>query len=302
MVNIKISEPDGDAVKLVEDNAEKGNYQLVVKPIDFEITCTNGTKTVGVAEFNGYVERRIALPEGVDPAKITTGVVINADGTVRHVPTQIIQVDGKYYAQINSLTNSNYTVIWNPITFTDVEHHWAKDAVNNMGSRMVVTGVGNGNYHPNSDVTRAEFAAIVVRALGLGTGTPEGQFRDVSPEKWFAGYVETASEYGMINGYDENTFAPNDKITREQAMAIIARTMKITGIEITMTDSEIGTLLGDYTDAALASGYAKSAIASCLKTGVISGTSSSTLAPKNNITRAEVAVIAERLLKKAELI
>lgn len=78
--------------------------------------------------------------------------------------------------------------------------------------------------------------------------------------------------------------------------------MKITGIEPTLTESEINQLLANYTDVTSLSSYAKSSITSCLKGKVISGTSSSTLAPKNNITRAEVAVIVERLLKQSELI
>jgi hypothetical protein len=53
----------------------------VVKPVEFEITCTSGIKTVEVSKFNGYVELTGAIPDGVDPSKITTGIVLNADGT-----------------------------------------------------------------------------------------------------------------------------------------------------------------------------------------------------------------------------
>ncbi len=104
-VSVKIAEPPADTVKIVEDTANKGGYQLVVKPVEFEITCTSGDQTVEVSRFNGYVERTIAIPDGVDPSKITTGIVLNADGTFSHVPTQIVVIDGKYYAKINSLTN-----------------------------------------------------------------------------------------------------------------------------------------------------------------------------------------------------
>jgi len=157
-VSITVSSPPDNTVRVVEDTANKNNYQLVVQPVQFEISCTSGDKTVSVSKFNGYVERTVAIPDGVDPAKITTGVVLNADGTFTHVPTTIILIDGKYYAKINSLTNSTYTVIYNPIEFADVANHWAKDAINDMGSRLVVTGVGNNNYDPASDITRAEFA------------------------------------------------------------------------------------------------------------------------------------------------
>lgn len=170
-VSVKIAEPSADTVKVVEDTAKKNSYQIVVKPVEFEITCTSGSKTVEVSKFNGYVERTVAISDGVDPAKITTGIVLNSDGTFGHVPTTIVKIDSKYFAKIKSLTNSTYSVIWNPVTFADVANHWGKDAVNDMGSRMVVTGVSKNTYEPDRSITRAEFAAIVVRALGLAQGT-----------------------------------------------------------------------------------------------------------------------------------
>lgn len=92
---------------------------------------------------------------------------------------------------------------------------------------MIVTGVGNSCFEPERDITRAAFAAIVVRALGLAQGKAESNFGDVSMTDWFNGYVEKTAEYGLITGYSAVSYGPNDAITREQAMAIIARAMKI---------------------------------------------------------------------------
>lgn len=301
-VSVRISEPAADTVRIVEDTANRGGYQLVVKPVEFKITCTNGDQTVEVSRFNGYVERTIAIPDGIDPSKITTGIVLNADGTFSHVPTQIIVIDGKYYAKINSLTNSTYSVVYNPVIFTDMANHWAKDAVNDMGSRMVVTGIGNGIYEPSRSITRAEFAAIIVRALGLQKGSTESAFGDVTVTDWFNGYVDTATSYSLITGYDSASFAPNDTITREQAMTILARAMKLTGLSVSLTDSEVSTLLAGYTDGASVSSYAKAGVAACIKTGVVTGTTASTLSPKDSVTRAEVAVMVQRLLEKSGLI
>ena len=301
-VSVKIAEPPADTVKIIEDTANKGNYQLVIKPVEFEITCTSGDKTVEVSKFNGYVERTIAIPDGIDPSKITTGVVLNSDRTFRHVPTEIVVINGKYYAKINSLTNSTYSVIYNPIEFSDVSSHWAKTAINDMGSRMIIAGVGNGYYEPDRSITRAEFAAIVVRALGLAQGTTESGFRDVTLSDWFNGYVETATSYSLITGYDSTSYGPNDTITREQAMTILARAMKLTGLSASLTDSEIAALLANYTDGASVSDYAKTSVAMCLKTGVVTGSSPTTLSPKAYVTRAEVAVMVQRLLEKSGLI
>ena len=301
-VTIKIAQPPADTVKVVEDTANRGKYQIVVQPVQFEIMCTSGDRSVEVSHFNGYVERTIAIPDGVDPMKITTGIIVNADGTFSHVPTSIVLINGKYFAKISSLTNSVYTVIYNPVTFTDVSSHWAKDAVNDMGSRMVVMGVGGGIYEPDRSVTRAEFAAIVVRAMGLKKGTIESAFADVTLTDWFNGYVYTATSYSLITGYNSESFAPNDTITREQAMTILARAMKLTGLSVTLTDIEASELLAKYTDAGLVSDYAKAAAAACIKAGVVSGTTASTLSPMDCVTRAEVAAMVQRLLKKSGLI
>lgn len=301
-MSVKIAESSADTVKIVEDTASKGNYQLVVKPIEFEITCTNGFKTIEVSKFSGYVERTVAIPDGVDPSKITTGIVLKSDGTFSHVPTKIVVVNGKYYAKISSLTNSTYSVIWNPVRFADLENHWAKDAINDMGSRMVVSGMGKGRYEPDRSITRAEFAAIVVRSMGLKKGTTESAFGDVKLTDWFNGYVDTATEYSLITGYDSASYGPNDTITREQAMAILARAMKITGLSVSLTDTETSALLSKYTDGSSVSEYVKTGAALCLKTGVVTGSSTTTLFPEADITRAEVAVMVQRLLQKSGLI
>lgn len=301
-VSIKIEEPSAAIVKIVQDTADREAYQLIAKPVAFEITCTSGSKTVQISAFNGYVERTIAIPDGVDPSKITTGVVLNEDGTFSHVPTVVTVIKGKYYAKINSLSNSTYSVIYNKMEFNDVKTHWARNSITNMGSRLVVDGDGNGAYRPNSDMTRAEFAAIIGKALGLRTEEGKSTFADVKATDWYHGYTMTASSYGIVTGYDSATFAPEDKITREQAMTMIARAMKITGLKTNGDERDIDALLGGYKDAGTISGYAKSAIGECLKTGVVSGKAGKILAPKEYITRAEVAVIVERLLQKSALI
>jgi len=302
-VSIKISEPTLDSVKIVEDTANKYNYQVVVKPVEFEITCSSGNKTVEVSKFNAYVERLVAIPEGVDPFRITTGIVLNSDGTFSHVPTVITVVNGKYYAKINSLTNSTYSVIWSPKTFKDIGKHWAKDAVSDMGSRLVISCVGNDMFEPDSDITRGEFAAIVVKALGLmRPGTGKDSFGDVSKNDSYYDAVSIAYENGIISGYGNGKFGPNDKITREQAMIIIARAMKITGLKPELKDSEVSLLLANYADGADTSTYAKTSVAECLKTSVITGRTGSAIAPGDYITRAEAAVIVQRLLQKSNLI
>lgn len=301
-VQIEIAQSADAMVKVAENAAQKGSFTLIAAPVDFTVTCTYRSKTVSAREFTDYVKRIVTIPDGVDPSKITTGVVIDPDGTVRHMPTEITVVNGQYYAVINSLTNSTYGVVWHPLEFKDVVNHWAKDAVNDMGSRMVIDGIGNGLFEPNRDITRAEFAAIVVRGLGLKPGTGTNTFTDVSESKWYSGAIETAAGYGLIAGYGNDTFGPMDKITREQAMTMAARAMKITGLEEKLTSGKAEATLASFGDADKTASWAKDSASDCIKAGIIAGKNGNILAPKANITRAEVAAIISRLLKESDLI
>ena len=301
-VTITIAEPSDETVTVVENAAEEGGYSLVVPAVDFTITCEHAGTAIEISSFTSYVERLIAIPSGVNPYEITTGVVVKQDGTTYHVPTEVVQIDGVYYAKINSLTNSTYAVVWHQIEFPDVENHWAKDSINDMGSRMILFGDENGNYNPDSDITRAKFTATIVRALGLAPESGESDFSDVSTSAWYCGYVKTALEYGIIKGYNDGTFGPDDMITREQVMMMIARTMKITGLEAALTGSEISELLKVYTDGASVSDYALDSVAACIHAGIVSGTGNNMIAPKDYASGAEVAVMVQRMLQKSELI
>ncbi len=301
-VNVRIAEPPADTARIIEDTAGSNSYQVVVRPVEFEITCTSGDKTVEVSRFSAYVERTVAIPDGIDPARVTTGIVLNSDGTFSHVPTSIVQIGGRYYARINSLTNSVYSVIWNPKTFKDAEGHWAREAIEDMASRLVIAGTGEDRFEPDSRVTRGEFAAIVVRALGLmRTGTGKDVFKDVSMEDPNYDAVSIAYEYGIVSGSGAGSFGPSEEITREQAMAVIARAMGIAGLENGCGENETETLLSAYGDAGEISGWARSSAAVCIRSEIISG-SGGQIAAKRNITRAEAAVIVRKLLQRSGLI
>ncbi|WFR62983.1 S-layer homology domain-containing protein [Paenibacillus amylolyticus] len=301
-VRIEIASPTSVESEMVERAAAQGELTLVAQPLNFTVNAVHGDNIIEVKNFDAYVERTIAIPDDVDPNKITTGVVVEPDGTVRHVPTKVRQNNGRYEAQINSLTNSTYAVVWHPLQFADVTNHWAKDAVNDMGSRMIVEGVGNGTFNPDRAVTRAEFAAIVVRGLGLRPENGETPFSDVKTEDWYNGAIRTAHAYELINGFEDGTFHPNETITREQAMVILAKAMTITGLKDSLNAESLDATLQMFQDETTVSSWARSSAADSVKYGLVQGRSQSLLAPKGKITRAEIATIMQRLLQKSDLI
>ncbi|QJD84624.1 S-layer homology domain-containing protein [Cohnella herbarum] len=301
-VQVEIATSSSSIVKIVEDAAKKGQFVVVAPPMDFSIRVVYGDKTVEVKKFNAPVERMIAIPDGVDHSKITTAVVVDPDGTVRHVPTKIIMVDGKYYARINSLTNSTYSLVWHPMEFRDMADHWAKAVVNDLGSRMVLSGVGKDTFNPDADITRAEFSSMLVKGLGLAPERGATEFSDVPQSAWYNGSVRTAYSYGLIKGFDDGSFRPSKKITREEAMAMIARAMEITGLQAKVGSNSPEKQLNAITDMESASEWAKASIAECLKAGVVTGKGNGLLEPKATVTRAEVAAMIGQLLQKSELI
>ncbi|WP_195724415.1 S-layer homology domain-containing protein [Paenibacillus monticola] len=301
-VQIEIATPSVDTLKIVADSAIKEGLTLMAPPLNFTVRGIYGNTTTEVTKFNAYVERTIALPDGVDPNKITTGVVIEPDGSVRHVPTKVVIIDGKYYAQVNSLTNSTYSIVWHPLEFNDVSQHWAKAAINNMGARMVMSGSDNNRFDPEQDISRAEFVSIIVRGLGLKLENGASPYTDVLASAEYSSAIETAYTYGLISGYSDHSFRPLEKMTREQAMMILSKAMTITDLKGNSPIKATGELWSPFTDANLSADWAKNSITDCLQAGIISGRNGTLLAPKANISRAEVAAMVQRLLQKSGLI
>ena len=300
-ISIQISEASDKDIKTAEKAAADRNIELVVAPVSFEVKASHGDKEIEIDRFDNYVGRMITIPENVDLAKITTGVLVSPDGTLSHIPTQVKIVDGRAFVKINSLTNSTYSVIRNPREFADVGNHWSGEAVNDMASRLVISGYGQDTFKPDKDITRAEFSTIVVRALGLREPMVELPFSDVSKDAWYYEAVQLAYEYGIVSGYKDGTFKPGKKITREEAMAMVAKAMTVAQLDTELKAEEVTGELAKFTDNSQIAGWAKELSAACVNKGIVGGYDGK-ITPKNNITRAETAVMARNVLEKAGLI
>jgi hypothetical protein len=157
-------------------------------------------------------------------------------------------------------------------------------------------------FSPDRDITRAEFAAVVVRALGLKLESAAPAFSDVQASDWFGSAIGTAREYGLIDGLDDGTFRPNDMITREQAMVILSKAMAITGLQDKLSNPAADTALLPFADASDISAWAHHGVAESIQAGIASGRNAAELAPKDNLTRAEAATLIQRLLQQSGLI
>ncbi|OKP98205.1 cadherin-like beta sandwich domain-containing protein [Paenibacillus sp. P46E] len=300
-IQIEIAALDTSLDSNARAAAAQHSFTFLAEPLDFSVKLIHGSQTTNLSGFSTYVKRIFSLPAGTDVSS-ATGIVIETDGTVRHVPTRFVQQEGGYNAVISSLTNSTYAVVTHPVEFRDMSRHWAKTAVNDLGARMVIDGSGKGYFLPDREMTRAEFAAILVRGLGLNTAHGSAPFKDVSSSDWYSSMVQTAYLHQLISGFDDGTFRPGDSITREQAMTMIAEAMHLTGLSAKLTSSSTAELLRGFSDAGEASAWALDSIAISLQAGLITGRSGMELAPQSHVTRAEAAVMLQRLLQKSGLI
>ena len=292
-LNVTIIKLDEAAQKQANEAVNAYGAEIVGVPIEFKMEAAYGDKTIELKIFGKYVQRIFEVT-AEQVKNVTTAVVIEKDGSLRPVPTSIVNENGKWGIKISSKTNSTYALISNEKSFKDAEGKWYEDAVTEMASRCIVDGKTETSFAGDSKITRAEFATILVRALGLD-GSNSAQFTDVKATSWYADAVGTAVEYGLVKGYADGSFAPNANITRQEAMIMIQ-----CGAAIADYSGNTGTVTG-FSDSAKIAKWAKEAVAFNVGSGLIKG-SNGELNLSENISRAETAAVVLRLLQKAEII
>ena len=168
--------------------------------------------------------------------------------------------------------------------FSDVNGHWAEAGINKWSDRGVLSGYGDGTFKPDNNITRAELAKVIVSVKGVND-IVENVFSDVNEGEWYYEPVSKAAAAGYVTGDADGAFRPNDYITREEAAAVLARAYNISG----------SGSIGEFSDAMSVSDWAVAYVSGLLEGGVITGYEDGTFRPKDNITRAEVVVMLDRL-------
>lgn len=298
-VEIEIKEPTEEDFELVKSKTKAEALSIVVPPVEFIVKCNYKGKIIEIEKYVDYVERRILLPDDVDYNKITTAIVYDLDGRVRHIPTKVTSVDGQYYAIINSMTNSIYTLVFNEEDFDDINGHWAEEDIKDMTSRLVIEGETKDLFSPNKNITRAEFAKLVIRTLGLKPEEIDIDFEDVAQNKDVYAYICEAYSCGFIKGFSEREFKPNETITRLEAMVITARLMCMIGYDMDITDKQIEEALKQFDESV--ADWAKQGIAAVINYEIVKGYDEKLYLEKT-ITKAEATVLLRRVLKNFDLI
>lgn len=182
--------------------------------------------------------------------------------------------------------------------FTDTKGIAAQQAIETLAAYGVLNGMTKTTFEPAANLTRAQFAKIVVGALNL---TPEyrGTFKDVAQSAWYAPYVDTAAAYGIVNGVGDGKFNPDGAITVQEAAAMTARAASLCGMDPALEHPD--TALRAYSDASRVSSWAKLSMAYCAASGLWAQ-GASALTPTRQITRGEIAQMLCGLLLRANLL
>lgn len=178
--------------------------------------------------------------------------------------------------------------------FTDTQGHWAQANIQKLSSQQVIGGYPDGTFRPEGLVNRAEFAAILVKALKLPTQGTTGpaSFVDVAASNWAFPAVEAVRANNLVSGYPGGYFYPAQSIKRAEAMAILANAARLPKPDEARTNQ----ILAPYSDADQLPTWARSAAAAALEAGIfVNHPSPNMLRPNAPASRAEVAVLTDRL-------
>ena len=235
-------------------------------------------------------EKSASVKVTVKKASTTTG---GNDGTTSGGGPSII-APGHTGAVTTPNTNTNYKP-----DFQDLDSvEWARTAINGLAMRGMISGRDQYTFDPNANITRAEYCQILMGAINALNAKGESTFADVPSTAWYYNAVSVASQLGIVSGYGDGNFGPNDLITRQDMALMTYKTAKIMNKSLEPVNAEI-----TFEDSHEISDYAFEAVMTLQKAGIINGMTDTTFEPHSNATRAQSAkVIFDTFVDAQELI
>ncbi|MBJ6362512.1 S-layer homology domain-containing protein [Paenibacillus sp. GCM10012307] len=311
-ISFKITLTDKSGNKALQAVLEKGlpNGKVLGAMVDYhlEIVKTKTGQSLGkVDTFSKAITRIIPLlkPMSAMPTQWGAFSYNEVAGKWGFVPARAVKMgggdgkDGVWVVVINSYSNSTYMVADNATSFVDVQKHWAKSSIELVAAKGLVSGVGNDRYHPDKAVTRAEFAAMLVRALGRGASASDAaSYGDVGADAWYAGEVATAKAMGLLDFAGGASFNPNQALTREEMGSMLAAAIRL---EQPKAASEAANL-DRYNDIGSVDASYLESIRLLVKLQIMVGTSEDAFSPKSVTTRAQASIVFIRMLRQLGMI
>jgi len=233
----------------------------------------------------GATSLTVTLPTG-SANKLTGLYEIREDGSIVFVKGT--KVAGK--TEVSLATGKVYMLLNYKKTYADVPNsHWGYAFITQLTARHSVQGIDNTRFAPNREISRAEFAAMLVRELGLQATTQSG-FSDVSGDVWYAEAVAAAKEAGLVTGSSMNKFNPNAPISRQEMVVMIVR-----AYEYLNPGMQSASGSATFSDMRNVQNWAKEAVARAQELGLVNGNEKGQFLPLANGTRAESAKLVVQL-------
>lgn len=283
---IKLTAKKVDNAQL-PDNA-KNNVPEDSVVVDLDLSVANEK----VSKFSKPIEISIPYNGSAEDGDKITVFLLKDDGTIE-------AVGGLYDPATNwikFITNhfSKYFAKPSIKEFDDMTSYiWAKEAISIMAGKGFIKGRNGEVFDPGANITRAEFAAIVVRMLKYESLDREViPFKDVKKDDWYYGVISAAYQNNLINGKSNEIFDPNGNITRQEIAKIIANVLNVKAYKQVDKDE-----LEMFIDKGDIANWAENAVALTAKLGIVKGMENATFAPAENANRAQAAVMLYRLYK-----
>ncbi|SNX55048.1 S-layer homology domain-containing protein [Thermoanaerobacterium sp. RBIITD] len=294
-LKVSVNVLDDTQSKAIADKLNTTSLTLLGKVYTFYFKATKDGNDTYITKFDKPITVKLSL-NGIDstkydPKRISLFKIDNDTA---------IYKGGKYDKATNTITTklygfSTYALMYYNKTFKDIANHWAKNDIEYMASKYITNGMTADTFVPEGNVTRAQFAAFLIKLLNIPYQTKATPFTDVKSSDWYYNDVTTAYNIGLVKGVASDKFAPNDNITREQMAAMALDALKYMGKDVTISQDEVTTIFAQYKDAKNVSDWAKNIVAASVKYNIMNGMSKDSYSPLSTSTRAQAVAVVSRL-------
>jgi minor extracellular serine protease Vpr len=300
--------PDG-ADYVITIKKEEGSKSEITKQVEdafilgtpyaFEASSlSNDVATPLKLKADQVFTRSFLVGKGIDTS--SAGALYLDGGKVYPVPAKFSPAsEGASIVTISRPGFSTYAAATRHVTFSDIDKSWANHQIQALADKFILNGTSEHTYSPEGNVTRAQFASMLVRALGLQKQAATNPFSDVSSSDWFATDVTAAYDAGLVTG-SAGQFMPNATITRQDLTVMLARAIKLIDLQ-----KPTKPVLRSYADAEQFSDYAQGSIEIVTAVGLMEGVESEGsfyFEPAHATTREAAAKVLYGLLQAAKRI
>ena len=242
--------------------------------------------------FNNSLQVKFDIPDNtINPQRLCVYFIDEKTGEWIYAGGRI--VDGKLVFSPEHY--STYVIAESTKTFSDISTSWAKEQIEAMVARQISKGISDSQFAPNRSITRAEFAVLVSRVLGLDSGASSANlFSDVPSNAWYAAGVTKAAELKIVTG-DNGKFRPGDNISRQEMAVMLARAYKYVNSE------SVAAVELSYTDKGSIASWAYDGVAQITSLKMMSGYPDGSFGGAKNSTRAEATKTLKEFMDELAL-